>query len=84
MNRKSQLISITSAGRLNFPIYKALPQMTNKIALIDEVKGTEGDVTILRETIKYSDKVFAVQDFNFFFEKTTLSKYLINSLRIFT
>ena len=50
--------------------------MTNKIALIDEVKGTDGDVTILRESIKYSDKVFAVQskDLIFFFEKNNFVK----------
>ena len=50
--------------------------MTNKIALIDEVKGTDGDVTILRESIKYSNKVFAVQskDLNFFFEKNNFVK----------
>ena len=44
--------------------------MTNKIALIDEVEGTDGDVKILRESIKYFDKVFAVEskDLKFFFD----------------
>ena len=44
--------------------------MTNKIALVDEVEGTDGDVKILRESIKYFDKVFAVEskDLKFFFD----------------
>ena len=67
-------------------IEPSVPRMTNKIALVDEVKGTDGDVKILREPIKYFDKLFAVlsKDVNFCFEKTAMSKYWINSLRIFT
>ena len=45
--------------------------MTNKIALVDEVKGeVNRDVKILRESIKYFDKVFAVEskDLKFFFD----------------
>ena len=47
-----------------------VPRMTNKIALVDEVEGTDGDVKILRESIKYFDKVFAVEskDLKFFFD----------------
>ena len=50
--------------------------MTNKIALINKVKGTDRDVKILRESIKYFDKVFAVQskDLIFFFEKNNFVK----------
>ena len=44
--------------------------MTNKIALVDEVEGTGGNVKYLRESIKYFDKVFAVEskDLKFFFD----------------
>ena len=47
-----------------------VPRMTNKIALVDEVEETDGDVKILRESIKYFDKVFAVEskDLKFFFD----------------
>ena len=47
-----------------------VPRMTNKIALVDEVEGTGGNIKYLRQSIKYFDKVFAVEskDLKFFFD----------------
>ena len=46
-----------------------VPRMTNKIALVDEAENYR-DVKILKESIKYFDKVFAVEskDLKFFFD----------------
>ena len=46
-----------------------VPRMTNKIALVDEAENYK-DVKILKESIKYFDKVFAVEskDLKFFFD----------------
>ena len=51
-------------------IQPLVPRMTNKIALVDEVPETGGKVKSLRESIKYFDKVFAVEskELKFFFD----------------